>query len=216
MSVSAVIIARGGSQRVPSKNLLDFHGRPLVAHKVWQLKQCPSIDKVFVGSDSLDILDAAHKEGAEGVHRTAPYCDERSRTWNEVIYDMVTRITGDTVVWAHCTNPCIKPATYEKALHYFGNTRHDSIISVTPYRNHLWWMGKPLNFDPYKRDHLVAANLQPILFQNGGIFIAHRIAMQTWSYVYGPNPELMVVGEDEATDIDTQEDYERALKVYTP
>lgn len=216
MSVTAVIIARGGSQRLPNKNMLDFHGLPLVAHKVRQLKQCQHITGVVVGSDSLEILQAAEAEGAETVRRAPEYCDEKSRSWNEVIHHMLERTKGDTIVWAHCTNPCIRPETYDRAIKAFRQSANDSLIGVTPFRNHIWWRGKPLNFDPRALKHTVAANLEPVYFQNGGLFIAKRAAMLDWQYVYGMDPLLFEIHEAEAIDIDTAEDYEAALREYSP
>jgi CMP-N-acetylneuraminic acid synthetase len=211
---TAVIIARGGSARLPNKNLLPFNGRTLVAHKVWQLRQTKLIDTVVVGSDSDDILREAACEGAMTIKREPEFCDEKSRSWNEVIVNMVEQVEGHAIVWAHCTNPCIRPSTYDRAVRCFQATDGDSVVGVTPFRNHIWWNGRPLNFDPYKYPHAVAAHLPPIYFQNGGIFIASRELMLRTHYVYGQTPEMFVISEEEAIDVDTQEDLDRAVALY--
>lgn len=214
MSVAAVVIARGGSERLPHKNMLKFNGRTLIAHKVWQLQQCNLIDKVVVGSDSDDILQSAREEGALTIKRAPEFCDERSRSWNDVIHDMVEKVEALTIMWAHCTNPCIKPSTYDRAIRAFQATDGDSLVAVTPFQNHIWWNGRPLNFDPYAKSHVVAAKLPPVYFQNGGIFIAHRSLMLQNRYVYGESPEMFVIDRDEATDVDTWEDLDRAAAIY--
>lgn len=214
MKTTAVIIARGGSTRLPNKNLLSFFGRPLVAHKVWQLYQCNYVDEVVVGSDSEEILLAAVREGALPLRRESKFCDEKSESWNNVIHDMVSRLDASTIMWAHCTNPCIQPATYTRALRVFHNTDGDSLVSVTPFQNHVWWNGRPLNFDPYAQEHTPAAKLPAIYFQNGGIFIAPRASMEKWKYVYGQCPEMFLIDKDEACDVDTQEDLDRAKELY--
>lgn len=211
---TAVIIARGGSSRLPNKNLAKFNGRTLIGHKVWQLNQCRTIDRVVVGSDSRAILEAARDEGAYIVEREPEFCDEVSRPWNDVIVDMLEKVVGDTIVWAHCTNPCIQPRTYNRALRCFEATDGDSVVSVTSFQNHVWWNGRPLNFDPYGKPHVVASKLAPIYFQNGGIFIARRENMLKWRYVYGQCPEMFVIDELEATDVDTYEDLARAVINY--
>lgn len=215
MSTAAIVIARSGSGRLPNKNMLGFKGRPLIAHKVWQLKQCDLIDEVVVGADSDELLTAAEKEGAIVFKREPEFCDERSRSWNEVIFDMVRRVTAERIVWAHCTNPCIRPHTYDRAIEaYNAREFEDSLVSVTRVQSHVWWNRKPLNFDPWGPKHLVAADLAPVFFQNGGIFIAPRPLMLRNKYVYGRTPLLFEIPTDEATDIDTLEDYKRALRVY--
>jgi CMP-N-acetylneuraminic acid synthetase len=214
MKTTAVVIARGGSARLPNKNLLTFYGRPLVAHKVWQLKQCKFIDEVVVGSDSEAILTAAVREGALPLQREPEFCDEKSRSWNDVIHNMVSQLDATTIVWAHCTNPCISPSTYDRAIRCFMMTDGDSLVSVTPFRNHVWWNGRPLNFDPYNKPHEPARVLPPIYFQNGGIFIAKRRDMETWRYVYGKTPEMFQIDASEAVDVDTQEDLDKAKEWY--
>ncbi len=214
MNTVAIVIARGGSTRLPNKNLLKFNGRTLIAHKVWQLYQTSLIDQVVVGSDSDDILDSATEAGAMTLRRAPEFCDEKSRSWNDVIHDMVSRIDATTVVWAHCTNPCIRPATYDRAVRAFQATDGDSLVGVTPFHNHVWWNGRPLNFNPYQEEHVVAAKLPPVYFQNGGIFIALRANMEKWRYVYGQCPEMFVIEPDEATDVDTWEDMDRAMAFY--
>lgn len=216
MDIVAVVIARGGSTRLPNKNLLPFNGRTLVAHKVWQLYQTSLITKVVVGSDSDEIIASAVAEGAIPLVRAPEFCDEKTRSWNEVIYDMVSRVGAQTIVWAHCTNPCIRPDTYDRAVKLFQATDGDSVVSVTPFRNHVWWNGRPLNFDPYKYPHTVAAHLPPVYFQNGGIFIASRALMMAERYVYGRSPEMFVINPEEAVDVDTQEDLDRATALYRP
>lgn len=211
---TAVVIARGGSTRLPNKNLLMFHGRTLVAHKVWQLRQCKLIDEVVVGSDSSEILETARREGAYVIRREPEFCDEKTRPWNDVIENMVGMVAADTIVWAHCTNPCVKPATYDRAVRCFQATDGDSLVSVTPFHNHVWWKGRPLNFDPYGMTHVPARQLSPIYFQNGAIFIARRELMLQKQYVYGKEPEMFLIDEDEATDVDTFDDLARATVLY--
>lgn len=214
MSVTAIVIARGGSERLPGKNTFEFFGRPLVAHKVWQLKQAKSIDRVIVGTDSPQIADAARAEGAELRMRKPEFCDEKSRSWNEVIYDMVTQVPGDVIVWAHCTNPCIQPRTYDRAVAKFYESVGDSVVSVHPLQTHVWYRNRPLNFDPQEVPHKVARELEPVYIQNGGIFVAYRKDMQDLSYVYGPDPVMLEIDPLEGTDIDTQADWEQACRVY--
>ena len=212
--VAAIVIARGGSYRLPNKNLLAFHGQPLVVHKVQQLLCCQHVDVVVVGSDSPAILQVAMQAGARTRLRAPEFCDEQSRSWNEVIVDMVSGVNAEIILWAHCTNPNIQPRTYDRAIELFQSTDGDSVVGVTNIQTHVWWDNKPLNFDPYAEVHQVAATLHTISLQHGGIFVANRANMLQWKYVYGCHPELMHVDADEAIDIDTDRDLMRARAMY--
>lgn len=61
----ATICARGGSQGLPNKNILDFCGKPLIVHTIEQALQCSIIDRVVVSTDSHEIADIATHYGAE-------------------------------------------------------------------------------------------------------------------------------------------------------
>lgn len=213
MTVSAVIIARGGSRRCPGKNLRDFHGLPLVAHKVRQLQECLYVDNIYVGSDDDDILDAAEAAGAIPVKRGAEYCDEKSKSWNEVIVDMCQKVAGTTILWSHCTNPLIQPSTYDKAIKAYALSNNDSLCSVTRVQSHLWKDGRPFNFAPKSKKHPVASELDPVFYQNGGIFIARREDMIRWRYVYN-EPLLFEIDPIESVDIDTEEDFQIAERLH--
>ena len=211
--VTAVIIARGGSSRLPGKNMKDFHGNPLVAHKVKQLLACRSVTNVVVGSDCDEILSAARDAGATTVKRAPEFCDEKTRSWNEVIADMCGKVDGDVILWAHCTNPLIHADTYDRAVSAFMSGDKDSLVSVTRLQSHLWLHGEPFNFDPKSKVHPVARDLEPVFYQNGGIFIARREDMISWRYVYN-DPLLFEIGAIESSDIDTPEDFMIAEALY--
>lgn len=61
----AVIPARGGSTRIPGKNIKDFHGRPIIGYSITTALESKLFNKVIVSTDSEAIADVARKEGAE-------------------------------------------------------------------------------------------------------------------------------------------------------
>lgn len=168
---------------------------------------------MIVGSDDDAILAAAASEGAITIKRLPEYCDEKTRSWNEVIANMCEQVSGDLIVWAHCTNPLISPKTYDKAVEAFVNSDKDSLISVTRVQSHLWRGGSPFNFNPKAARHAVAAELEPVFYQNGGIFIAKRQDMIKWKYVYN-NPVLFELSDIESVDIDEPSDFAIAEVLY--
>lgn len=223
MNVTAVIIARGGSVRLPGKNLKYFHGSTLVAHKIKQLKQCKTISHIVVGSDDDKILKEATMWGAYTYKRAPDVCDEVSKPWNAAIHDMASAVKGDTILWAHCTNPCVLPSTYEHAVSRYATQDCDSVIGVTKLQSHIWSYvpehlddnttrerPMPVNFDPYTAPHRPAGVLAPVYYQNGAIFIYDRASMLRDSYVYGFKPALFPMDPDEAIDVDTDDDFRRA------
>lgn len=209
MEISAIIVARGGSQRVKNKALLELNGETLLGRKIRQLLHCASIARVIVGSESKDILKHAQACGAEVVRRPDYYCDESVCTANEMIANMCSLVKTDIVVWAHCTNPLLSTDTYDDAVNVFlrNQKNYDSLVSVVELKEHLWTQEKkPFNYDPYASVHTLAKDLPSLYMQDGGIFIQYHAAMVKNSYFFGQKPYLYIIPEKEFLDINTPRD----------
>jgi len=72
-SVFCLIPARGGSKRLPGKNLINLKGKPLIAHTIKAAMQSGIFDDVYVSSDSPEILKVAEEYGAEPLIRPAEF-----------------------------------------------------------------------------------------------------------------------------------------------
>ena len=214
--VSAIIVARKGSVRVMNKSMQQIGGKSLIQIKIEQLKACRNIDRVIFGSDSDTMLEHAHALGAETVKRPEYFCDESRASANEMIHNMCESIQTDIVVWAHCTNPFISPATYDLAVETFLERKeHDSLLSVVKLQEHLWSEGKkPLNYNPYGGRHVPAKQLPPYYMQDGGIFIQRHANMLRNSYFFGETPYLFQIPEEEFFDINNERDLVCARAIY--
>ena len=67
MEICAVIVARGGSKRIPRKSILPLNGESLIARKIRQLSSCKMINRIVFGSDSEEMISEAKLHGAETV-----------------------------------------------------------------------------------------------------------------------------------------------------
>ena len=61
----AVIPARGGSKRIPKKNIKDFCGKPIIAWSILAAQKTNLFEKIIVSTDDLEIKQIAEKYGAE-------------------------------------------------------------------------------------------------------------------------------------------------------
>ena len=66
----AIILARGGSKRLPHKNILDFHGKPMLAWSIEAALQSGQYDKVLVSTDDPQTAEIGRSFGAE-----VPFCE---------------------------------------------------------------------------------------------------------------------------------------------
>ncbi len=210
MEVTAIIVARKGSVRLKSKSMLKLAGETLIERKIRQLKACELIDRVVLGSDSDEMLECGLKAGAEVVRRPDYYCDEKVASANDMIENMCSLISTDVVVWTHCTNPLLSSATYDNAVRTFLDNypAFDSLLSVLPFREHLWATDKaPLNYNPYASKHTPARELPPYYMQDGGIFIQKHADMSQNHYFFGKKPYLFEIPKEEFLDINEERDY---------
>ncbi len=216
--VTAVIVGRKGSQRIPKKVLQPFGNTTLLELKIKQLQSCKMIDRVVVGSDCFDILDVAGNAGAEPVLRPEYFCDEKVASANEMIGNMCSLIETDIVVWTHCTNPLLSSETYDEFIRLFLEKEkegYDSVLSVDEVKEHLWGEDKtPLNYDPYGERHPLAKSLPAMFKQNGGIFIQRHKDMKNNSYFFGSKPYIHVSPVEESVDINTWYDFAIAQFLY--
>ena len=61
----AIIPARGGSKRIPRKNIKEFHNKPMIAYSIEAAKNSGCFDKVIVSTDDAEIAEVAIQYGAE-------------------------------------------------------------------------------------------------------------------------------------------------------
>lgn len=207
--ISAIIVARKGSVRIPNKSMLKLNGQTLIERKINQLKKSKYIDRIIFGSDSQEMLTNANNAGAQVVKRPDYYCDQKLATANEMIKNMMQLISTDVVVWAHCTNPLINEVMYDKAIEAYYNNDCDSVLSVVKLQQHLWDTDKktPLNYNPYGLKHICAKDLPSYYMQDGGIFIQSYKHMKQNSYFFGKNPYLFQLQNQYYLDINTDRDY---------
>ena len=77
----AIIPARGGSKRLPRKNILPFNGRPIISYPIRSALESGLFKKIIVSSDDDEILSIAREYGAYGVKRPS----ELSEDWSSEI-----------------------------------------------------------------------------------------------------------------------------------
>ena len=209
-SVVAVIPVRAGSRRLPNKNILPFGDTNLLIHKIRQLKQVPTIDYVVVSSDSDIMLGMARDEGVLTHKRAPEYCDEKTKTFNEVVRNVAENVRGDILMWAPCVCPLTSVDSYTLGLSFFcekvlNAKKYDSVISGKKFKEYLFDEHGPVNWDP--EHHGPSQQLPEWKTIINGFYIANRSDMIKWSYLYGKNPYVYILDKKEAVDIDDAEDF---------
>lgn len=210
-TLTAIIPARAGSRRLKNKSIAQFGGSNLLAWKIKQLKDVPEITDIVVSSDSDLFLEIAKKEGVKTHKRPPEYCDEKSKSFGEVVAFICKAVEGEHILWAFCTTPLVFPEHYSKAIGlYLQNLdKHDSLISVEPFHRYVWSDKGPLNYELGIK-HKPSQELEQLYFFAGGIELAPRKKMIEWNYFHGTNPYKFALPKINCVDIDDEIDLENA------
>lgn len=204
MSITAIIPVREGSRRLKNKNIAPFAGTNLLINKINQLKQVQEIDDIVVSSDSELMLTMAQSQGVITHKRSPEFCDEKSKTFGEVVAHICENVPGDDIIWATCTAPLVFPKHYREAikLYYKAITDgYDSLVSMEKFKRYLWDDNGPLNYELGLR-HVPSQQLKPLYYVTDGILIAPRNKMIEWKYFHGANPYRYILDKRTSIDID--------------
>ncbi len=109
MNKVAVIPARGGSKRIPRKNIIRISGIPLLGHTIKRLTECHFFDEIFVSTEDQEIAEIARDYGAKVPFvRQKELADDYAST-KEVIIDLIKRLNLD--LFPNLAVCCVYPSS---------------------------------------------------------------------------------------------------------
>ena len=174
----AVIPARGGSKRLPRKNVAEVGGLPLLAHTIRQARNSRWIEAAYVSTDAEDVASVARSHGAEVIERPQSLANEHSSSEEAVLHalDVIEADTGyipSAVVMLQCTSPIREPNDIDNAIEKFFADDADSLLSACLTRQFIWrnkdGRSVPINYDAEHRPR--SQDLEPQFQENGSIYI---------------------------------------------
>lgn len=209
---TAIIPVRKGSRRLKNKNIAEFNSSNLLKYKINHLKNVKKITKIVVSSDCDLMLEMASNEKVSTHKRAIEYCDEKTKTFGEVVSHICENVSGEHIIWATCTSPLVEPSDYEDALNCYETKiqeGYDSLMSVEELKRYLWDENGPLNYELGIK-HVPSQELPSLYRVTDGILIAPRKKMIEWNYFHGTNPYRYKMSKRASVDIDDIFDLECA------
>ena len=122
------------------------------------------------------MLQMAKSQGVSIHKRAIEFCDEKTKSFGEVVAHICENVSGDHIVWATCTAPLVFPKHYEEAISLYYkalNEGYDSLVSFEQFKRYLWDDKGPVNYELGIK-HLPSQQLKPLYFCTDGILIAPR------------------------------------------
>ena len=117
----AIIPARGGSKRIPKKNIRDFCGKPIIAHSIELALESNLFEKIIVTTDDSDIANISKNYGAEVPFIRDKNLSDDSTGTDDVIKDAIQKLgdMGCEIDYACCIYPTAPLITAEDLQHGF-------------------------------------------------------------------------------------------------
>lgn len=221
----AIIPARGGSKRIPHKNIIDFCGKPMIAWTIQAAIQSGIFDRVLVSTDDQTVADTAIEWGAEAPFLREKFADDYSPVsiatadalkqamsyWNEE-YQSVTQLM------ANC--PLRSENDIREAMIEFEKHKRRFQISCFKYGwMNPWWAVK-LNSEQ-QPDRLFpeaatqrSQDLPELYCPTGAIWIAKTTDFLNTESFYGEDHSFSPLKWQSAVDIDDYDDLKFAETVY--
>ncbi len=208
----AIIPARGGSKRLPNKNILSLGNMPLLAHSILYAKSNKDIiNEVYVSTDDENIKETALAFGAKVIDRPKNISGDLEPTLSSLqhVLDSID-YEVENVVLLQATNPLRPENLLKECFEKYVQQDFDSLFTVTRNMDKL---GKivdnefvPFNYEIGQRSQ----DLLPLYFENGLLYISKASTIKQGTIITENGFPFIVNHPFAKVDIDTQEDFEYA------
>lgn len=220
----AIIPARGGSKRIPRKNIKFFCGKPIIAWAIETAQTSKVFDRIIVSTDDEEIRDIAISHGAEVPFiRPKELSDDYSGT-TEVITHAVkwiqaNNLSPEAVCCIYATNPFMQAEEIKQGLEKLKTNRYSYVISATEFAAPIYRSFTDNNEDGVEMvfpQHFYSRSQDlPHAFHDAGQF--YWAKPSTWlnkERIFSDKTGLIKLPRWRVQDIDTLEDWKRAEVIY--
>lgn len=223
MSSIAIITARGGSKRIPRKNIKDFLGKPIIAYSIEAALKSGIFDEVMVSTDDEEIAEIARKYGASVPFLRSEKTSNDFATTADVLSEVIEKYremgkTFDSFTCIYPTAPFVTAEKLNNAKETFDKEDADSLVPVVRF-----------SFPPQRgfvcRDSFIkfqypeyalkrSQDLEPIYHDCGQFYILKTSAFLEKKTMVMDRTVPFIVPETEVQDIDTESDWIIAEQKY--
>ncbi len=173
----AIIPARGGSKRLPRKNILNLNGKPLIRWSIEAGLKSKYIDKVVVTSDDAEILGIAESSGVSVINRPVELASDTSTTFDAIKHTINNVNNYDYIVLLQPTSPLRTAQHIDEAIEILFERSADAVVSVCEVDHSPFWSNTLPNNDNmsnFIRDDVLnkrSQDLEVYYRLNGAIYI---------------------------------------------
>lgn len=224
MSAVAIIPARGGSKRIPDKNIKIFAGKPIIAYSIEVAKASGLFDRVIVSTDSERIAEVSKAYGAEiPFLRPKELADDHTGT-DAVVLHALEKLSSygffsNYVCCIYATAAFIDKSYLQKGYQLISNHDITSVFSVTTFDYPIFRALKinaDGNLEMYCPEHHATRSQDlPEAYHDAGQFYwANVLKYQKEKRFFSKDAKPVLIPRQMVQDIDTPEDWINAELMY--
>jgi len=223
MSNLAIIPARGGSKRIPRKNVKNFLGKPIIAYSIEAALNSELFDEVMVSTDDIEIANIAREFGASVPFMRSEITANDFATTFDVIeevlreYEKIGKVFEFTCCIYACA-PFVTDDSLRLSLNLLKNDKFDSVFPIMPY-------GFPIQRALRKEEDKVSffypqfslsrsQDLEKSYHDAGQFYWMNTEICLTKKQILTDNSGSIIISEMEGQDIDNEIDWKLAELKY--
>lgn len=209
----ALVPLRGGSKRIPGKNIKPMLGKPLAYWACAAAASCPQISEVYVSTEDQRIRNAVESFGlnVQVVPRPPTLAGDNATT-DEVILHFAAVVDFDVVATIQATSPLVSGSDLDLALTQLWQQGNDSLLTGVPVKRFFWSPdGRPLNYDPFHRPF--SQNFEGSIMENGAFYLTTRETLNRHRNRLGGKIGIFQMAPETAAEIDDPEDWDAVEKL---
>lgn len=220
----AIIPARGGSQRIPRKNIKDFAGKPMLAHSIEVAQKSGVFDRIIVSTDDAEIADVARTYGAEvPFQRPVELADAHTGT-TEVVRHVIAELQqrGETpthVCLIYATAPLLLPDDIEQGYQLLAASEAHYVFSAASFGfpiQRAFYKGEQGGVEMFHPEHRStrSQDLVEAYHDAGQFYWGLADAFMNHEVIFANHSRMYLLPRHRVQDIDTLEDWQRAEYLY--
>jgi pseudaminic acid cytidylyltransferase len=215
----AIITARGGSKRIPRKNIKSFLGNPIIKYSIDAAINSGCFDEVMVSTDDQEIADLAISLGAKVPFKRSENTSDDFATTTDVIKEVIDSYEQlgekfDTFCCIYPTAPFVTADKLKNALDKLKISGADSVIPVTafsfPILRSLKIENEKVSFNWPEYINIRSQDLTPAYHDCGQFYLMKTDKFKEKSKLLTDFTCPIIMPESEVQDIDNEEDWRAA------
>jgi len=220
MSNVAIITARGGSKRIPRKNIRPFLGKPIIAYAIEAALQSGLFEEVMVSTDDAEIADVARRCGALAPFVRSVQNANDFATTTDVLLEVLADYEqiGRSFEFGCCLYPTAPFVTETLLRQAFGKLTAESFDTVYPVQAFGFPIQRAVGLDETGRVRWLqpehqqtrSQDLEKAYHDAGQFYFFKTASLLENRQLISANSGSIVISEMQAHDIDTEEDWKVA------